>query len=73
MELNDVIKLSGEPAAAGFLAGSSYNVTITVYGLSKIDINTELTPWENGGEIELDPVDNPNKPTADEEEGAEEP
>ena len=72
MELNDVIKLSGEPAAAGFLAGSSYNVTITVYGLSKIDINTELTPWENGGEIELDPVDNPNKPTADEEEGTDE-
>ena len=41
----------------GFEPGYSYNVTITVYGLSKIQITTTLTPWKDGGNIEMNPED----------------
>ncbi len=44
----------------GFLAGTSYNVNIKVYSMSKIDINATLTPWVEGDEIELDPLNAPN-------------
>ena len=36
-----------------FLAGTSYNVIITVYGFERIVINTTLTPWQEGGDIEI--------------------
>lgn len=39
----------------GFEPGYSYNVTITVYGLSEIVITTTLTPWKDGGNIEMNP------------------
>lgn len=41
----------------GFESGYSYNVTITVYGLSEIVITTTLTPWKDGGNIEMNPED----------------
>ena len=40
-----------------FKAGYSYNVNITVYGLSEIKINTTLTPWIDGGNIDMNPED----------------
>lgn len=51
---NDVIKLTNDV----FKAGYSYNVNITVFGLSEIKINTTLTPWEEGGDIDMNPEDN---------------
>ena len=41
----------------GFEPGYSYNVTITVYGLSEIQITTTLIPWNDGGNIEMNPED----------------
>lgn len=41
----------------GFEPGYSYNVTITVYGLSEIVITTTLIPWKDGGNIEMNPED----------------
>lgn len=49
----DVIKLADDV----FKAGYSYNVNITVFGLSEIKINTTLTPWEDGGNIDMNPED----------------
>lgn len=49
----DVIKLTDDV----FKAGYSYNVNITVYGLSEIKINTTLTPWVDGGNIDMNPED----------------
>lgn len=49
----DVIKLTDDV----FKAGYSYNVNITVFGLSEIKINTTLTPWEDGGNIDMNPED----------------
>ena len=46
------------------LGGHSYNVKITVYGLEQLTIDTKLTPWEDGGVIELNPMDDPNEPYA---------
>lgn len=43
---------------SGFEAGKSYNVKITVYGLSEIKVNTVLTPWVDGGDIDMIPEDN---------------
>lgn len=51
---NDVIRLTDDV----FKAGYSYNVNITVFGLSDIKINTTLTPWEDGGDIDMNPEDN---------------
>ena len=51
---NDVIKLADDKV---FEAGYSYNVNITVYGLSEIKINTTLTPWIDGGNIDMNPED----------------
>lgn len=50
----DVIKLADNKV---FEAGYSYNVNITVYGLSEIKINTTLTPWVDGGNIDMNPED----------------
>lgn len=37
-----------------FLAGHSYEVTITVYGLEKIEVSASLEPWKDGGNIDID-------------------
>lgn len=48
-------KVDGQ--VVSFKKGTSYLVTITVYGLQKIEINTTLTPWEDGGNVSVDPED----------------
>lgn len=40
--------------AGGYLRGHSYTVTITVYGLEKIEVTATLNPWINGGNIVID-------------------
>ena len=37
-----------------FVAGSMYDINITVRGLQEITVQASLTPWENGGYIEVD-------------------
>ena len=61
--LNDCIQLDGGQGSQ-LLGGHSYNVKVTVYGLEEITIDTKLTPWEDGGVIELNPMDEPNVPYA---------
>lgn len=49
-------KLSGAGAGATkFEAGKSYKVTIMVYGLEDVEISASLTPWDDGGSVEIDP------------------
>ena len=51
--------------AGGFVAGTNYNINITVYGLQEIAVNATLTAWNEAGEdIEIDP-DDINPPTPD--------
>ena len=38
-------------------AGKSYNILITVYGLSEIDVTTTLVPWEDGEGFTIIPED----------------
>lgn len=43
--------------AKRFQAANSYNVILTLYGLQKIDVTTTLTPWTDGGNVEITPED----------------
>ncbi len=43
--------------APAFVKGSSYNVNITIFGLSEIKITTTLAGWETGEDIPLFPED----------------
>lgn len=43
----------------GFLAGTNYNINITVYGLRNIEVDATLPAWEEGGDIDIDPDDLP--------------
>lgn len=45
------------PAAATFSASSSYNVTISMYGLQVVDVKANLGKWVNGGNINWTPED----------------
>lgn len=45
----------GEGKDVTFDAGKSYDVTLKVYGLSRIEITVSLAPWEEGGKVEIDP------------------
>lgn len=50
--------------AGGFLAGTNYNINITVYGLRNIVVDATLPAWEEGGDIDIDPDDiNPPTPS----------
>lgn len=42
----------------GFKAGWSYNVKITIWGLSDIKLKTTLEAWKDGGNIDMKPEDN---------------
>lgn len=46
-----------------FVSGAAYNITIKVYALEKIEINSTLTPWTDGGNITVDPDDEPRPST----------
>lgn len=53
-----VIKASDmEPKATTFAASTSYNVSITIYGLQKVDLNAVLGKWNDGGNTEWSPED----------------
>lgn len=58
--------------ASAFLAGSSYNVVVTVYGLEKITANVTLSKWVDGGNIGVGGDDDPTWPTDEELNGTEE-
>ncbi len=51
------IQLPEESTDDAFGKGKSYNVKLTLYGLQEIKVTTELTPWEDGGDIEFTPED----------------
>ena len=57
----------GLPEGQSFKAGSSYNVNITVWGLEQISIKASLTAWEEGGNIDLDPFNDPVTPAVEPE------
>lgn len=49
------VRLDGNNAnLTTFEAGFSYNVYITIYGFEEIVVDAELTPWENGGDVDVD-------------------
>ncbi|MDE7378366.1 MAG: fimbrillin family protein [Paraprevotella sp.] len=41
----------------GFQAGHSYNVSVTLYGMRRIDVHAVLTAWEKGEDISVFPED----------------
>lgn len=49
------IKDETGPQITTFAKGSSYKVKLTLFGLQEILVQTELTPWKDGGEIEFTP------------------
>lgn len=51
----DANKISG--GTAKFEAGNNYDIIITVYSYSKIEITAELTAWGDGGSINVAPGD----------------
>ena len=54
-EVKDVpVDADGAPAISAFAAGYSFDVTIKVYSLEKIEISAELTEWVNGGNVNID-------------------
>ena len=53
-DVTSVYKTTFKPTTeTTFEAGKSYKVMLTLWGLSKITINTELTPWGEGDDIDL--------------------
>jgi hypothetical protein len=54
-EVKDVpVNAEGLPVISAFEAGYSFDVTIKVYSLEKIEISAELTEWVNGGNVNID-------------------
>lgn len=54
-EVKDVpVNEEGLPVISAFEAGYSFDVTIKVYSLEKIEISAELTEWVNGGNVNID-------------------
>ena len=49
--------ITGTSPQTSFVAGYNYDVTIKVYSFQRIEITAELTPWGNGGSIEVAPGD----------------
>ena len=39
--------------AASFVAGNQYNVNFTIYGIEQIKLDVTLTPWADGGNIDI--------------------
>lgn len=58
LEQKATIKMDGTKK---FEPGKSYKVTITVYGLQKIEVTATLVPWADGGSIDIDDDRNPNE------------
>lgn len=45
---------NGNSTVTAFEPGKSYNVYITIYGFERIEISAELTPWKDGGDVDVD-------------------
>ena len=43
---------------ATFEAGKTYEITIKVYGMEKIEVSATLKDWEDGGSVVIDPENN---------------
>lgn len=57
---------------ATFEAGKTYEITIKVYGMEKIEVSATLKAWEDGGSVVIDP-DQDMIPGQDDEEEVVEP
>ena len=57
LKASDVTKDGAAAGIATFAASTSYNVTISVYGIKKIELTAELGEWINGGNIDINPDD----------------
>lgn len=55
---SNVVTTSGE-IVTEFKPGFQYDIHVKLYGLEPIEINVELVDWVPGGEVTLDPDDNP--------------
>ena len=57
LKASDVTKNGTDAGITTFAASTSYNVTIAVYGIKKIELTAELGEWINGGDININPDD----------------
>ena len=59
LKSSTIVPVGSESASpeALFKPGNSYDIIITVYSYSKIEISAQLTKWENGGSINTAPGD----------------
>ena len=54
-DVKDVpVNAANLPVISAFEAGYSFDVTIKVYSLEKIEISAELAEWGNGGNVNID-------------------
>lgn len=53
----DAANITGGTSTAKFEAGKNYDIIITVYSYSRIEITAQLTAWGNGGSINVAPGD----------------
>ncbi|MCM1108662.1 MAG: fimbrillin family protein [Clostridium sp.] len=51
------VELNTGKEGVAFMEGSSYNVTIKMFGLQKIEAIATLTGWADGGDVTLTPED----------------
>lgn len=57
LKASEVTKEGASAGISTFAASTSYNVTIAVYGITKIELTAELGEWINGGDININPDD----------------
>lgn len=57
LKASDVTKDGAAAGITTFAASTSYNVTIAVYGIKKIELKAELGEWIDGGDININPDD----------------
>lgn len=57
LKASDVTKDGSSAGITTFAASTSYNVTIAVYGIKKIELKAELGEWIDGGDININPDD----------------
>ena len=47
--------VEGAPAElTKFAAGYSFDVTLTVYNMAKVEVSAKLADWKSGGKISID-------------------
>ena len=64
LKAGDLKKGGASANATEFEAGKEYNVTIKVIGPKEVEITADLKAWEDGGNVEIDPDDKPELPSA---------